>query len=473
MSPRRVNQKLVGYTRVSQVGGREGESFISPDLQREAIQAYATAHGHKVVWLDPDLDESGKSLNRPGLQRALAMVREGKANGIIAARLDRLTRKVADLGRLIELAEEEGWNLVAVDFGLDFSTPNGKLVANIIAAVAEWELDGRTAGWVLARRNAVQRGIHICEKPPLGYVKDENGRLQVDLATAPAVAAVFKLRAQPGSSWSDCVRLLQEAGLETTVSGVRKLIANRVYLGEARSGNMVNAAAHEALVDPATWRAAQPHGEAPRKRLGDGYLLAGLIYCASCGRRLSPGSGRYRCRPIMVRGEDCAAPAHVPAAKIEQLVLHNLRAGIAAWEPEQSGTDLAAFDRAIATAKAQYEGLLAADFSDIDPDAFRAKLAEKKAAVDAAEDARREAAETSEATIALGTFDALSVKEKRRYLARLGVRVTVRRAEGAADKRNIGARMMIEVDGIEPELRERWLAAVARPNAEQPSAVAA
>jgi DNA invertase Pin-like site-specific DNA recombinase len=483
MSPKRKNQTLVGYTRVSQVGGREGESFISPELQKEAIRGYAAAHGHKVVWLEPDLDVSGKSLDRPAFQKALAMVREGKADGIIAARLDRLTRKVSDLGRLVEWAETEKWNLVAVDFGLDFSTSNGKLVANILGSVAEWELDNRTDGWRKARENAViERGIHVCDKAPIGYVKGEDGTLRVEPETAPAVTALFKLRAQKGTTWSDCVRLLKEAGIDRNINGVRKIVQNRVYLGEARSGDIVNPGAHEALVDDATWRAAQPRGEAPRKRTSDGYLLAGLIYCQSCGRRLSPGSGRYRCRPEMVKGEECSAPAQVPAGKLEVLVLSNIRTGISLWEPEQARPDLAAYDRAVATARNQYEGLLRADFSDIDPEAFRAALSEKKAAVGAAEDARREAAEAGEALVNLQSFDALTVAEQRRFLARLGVRVTVRRAYREADvayesdpkvrvqirrgdKRNVGARMMIDIDGIEPELLERWRAAVPVPAA--------
>lgn len=54
-------------------------------------------------------------------------------------KLDRLSRSVIDAGHLLERAQREGWNVVALDFGLDLSTPNGKLVANVLTSVAEWE----------------------------------------------------------------------------------------------------------------------------------------------------------------------------------------------------------------------------------------------------------------------------------------------------------------------------------------------
>jgi len=51
--------RLDGYIRVSRVGGRSGDSFHSPDLQREAIQGWAAAHGHEIVQWHEELDESG------------------------------------------------------------------------------------------------------------------------------------------------------------------------------------------------------------------------------------------------------------------------------------------------------------------------------------------------------------------------------------------------------------------------------
>jgi DNA invertase Pin-like site-specific DNA recombinase len=52
-----------------------------------------------------------------------------------------VSRSVVDFGRVLQEATREGWNIVALDFGLDLSTPQGKLVANVLISVAEWERD--------------------------------------------------------------------------------------------------------------------------------------------------------------------------------------------------------------------------------------------------------------------------------------------------------------------------------------------
>ena len=61
--------RLDGYVRVSRVGGREGEGYISPTVQRESIEGYARdLEGEIVAWRD-DQDYSGGNVERPGFQR--------------------------------------------------------------------------------------------------------------------------------------------------------------------------------------------------------------------------------------------------------------------------------------------------------------------------------------------------------------------------------------------------------------------
>jgi hypothetical protein len=81
-----------GYIRVSRVGGRGGESFISPDEQRAAIEAWARSTGTTILEWHTDLDRSGGTLDREGFQAALERCRAGLAGGIVAAKIDRLAR---------------------------------------------------------------------------------------------------------------------------------------------------------------------------------------------------------------------------------------------------------------------------------------------------------------------------------------------------------------------------------------------
>jgi DNA invertase Pin-like site-specific DNA recombinase len=86
-----------------------------------------------------DGGESAKSLNRPGLQRLMALVNGGKVDAVIVAKLDRLTRSVKDPCGLLELIEKRKVALISVAEALDTGSAAGRLVITIMGAVSQWE----------------------------------------------------------------------------------------------------------------------------------------------------------------------------------------------------------------------------------------------------------------------------------------------------------------------------------------------
>jgi DNA invertase Pin-like site-specific DNA recombinase len=87
-----------------------------------------------------DAGLSAKTLDRPGLQTALAMLKTGQAAGLVIAKLDRLTRSVRDLGALIEGPFAAGKAaLLSVSEQIDTRTAGGRLVLNILGSVSQWE----------------------------------------------------------------------------------------------------------------------------------------------------------------------------------------------------------------------------------------------------------------------------------------------------------------------------------------------
>ena len=63
---------------------------------------------------------------RPGLQAALDSVRSGATDGLVVAKLDRLSRSVIHAATFIEEAQRQGWTLVLLDIGVDLSTAAGR-----------------------------------------------------------------------------------------------------------------------------------------------------------------------------------------------------------------------------------------------------------------------------------------------------------------------------------------------------------
>jgi DNA invertase Pin-like site-specific DNA recombinase len=75
----------------------------------------------------------------PVLADVMRALRGGEAEAVVVSKLGRLSRSVVDAGRLLEAARKGNFNIVALDLGLDLSTPIGELVANVLAAVAQRE----------------------------------------------------------------------------------------------------------------------------------------------------------------------------------------------------------------------------------------------------------------------------------------------------------------------------------------------
>jgi site-specific DNA recombinase len=105
--------KVLGYVRVSTE--EQAELGVSLEAQQAKLTAYAGLYDLELVEVIVDAGVSAKSFNRPGLQRALSMLRKGKAQGLLVAKLDRLTRSMRDLGALVEDELVKGkWALLSV-----------------------------------------------------------------------------------------------------------------------------------------------------------------------------------------------------------------------------------------------------------------------------------------------------------------------------------------------------------------------
>src|SRR5690348_16903897 len=114
------------YVRVSQTNGREGESFISPKLQEDRCRALIKVRGWRVGRVLVDLDQSGGTMDRPGLNEAIERMRTGDSCGIVVARIDRFSRTLKGALATIEAIEEAGGVLVECDGNWDTSTPMGR-----------------------------------------------------------------------------------------------------------------------------------------------------------------------------------------------------------------------------------------------------------------------------------------------------------------------------------------------------------
>ncbi len=131
--------RLIGYTRVSTAG--QARSGLGAAAQRTRITEAVAHDGYELVEMIADDGEHGTSLQRPGLRRALEAIAAGEADGIIAAKLDRLARSLPDFGDLLAWFADAQATLIVLDPSMDTSTASGRLVVSVFAAVAAWEAE--------------------------------------------------------------------------------------------------------------------------------------------------------------------------------------------------------------------------------------------------------------------------------------------------------------------------------------------
>ncbi|MFO0964762.1 MAG: recombinase family protein [Gemmataceae bacterium] len=122
------------YIRVSTKD--QSQASQVPDLAR-----YASSIDGEVRWFEDTF--SGKSMKRPGMEALLAFVRDGLISRIVCWSLDRLGRTASGLSALFAELEERGIGLVSLREGLDLSTAAGRLLAHVIASVAQYETEMR------------------------------------------------------------------------------------------------------------------------------------------------------------------------------------------------------------------------------------------------------------------------------------------------------------------------------------------
>jgi DNA invertase Pin-like site-specific DNA recombinase len=195
--------RAVGYARVSTA--EQADSGVSLRAQRDAIEAEVKRRRWELVELFTDT-ASGKSLNgRHGLRKALAVLDTGKADVLVVAKLDRLSRSIKDFAELMEQAARRKWALVALDLGVDTTSPSGKLVANVMASVAQWERE------VIGQRT----------KDALAVKRKEGARLGRPTVLSEALRRRIQRMREQGLSFQAIADRLNEKGTPTAHGGAK------------------------------------------------------------------------------------------------------------------------------------------------------------------------------------------------------------------------------------------------------------
>lgn len=342
------------YTRKSTEEGLE-QDFNSLDAQREACAAYILSQRHEGWTLVPDhYDDggySGGNMDRPALKMLMAELAAGRVDIIVVYKVDRLTRSLADFAKIVEILDRSSASFVSVTQSFNTTSSMGRLTLNVLLSFAQFEREvtsERIRDKVAASK---AKGMWMGGPIPLGYRLGER-KLLIDEQEAETVRHIFHRYLELQSA-TQLVEELDRAGIRSkprinrfgrdygnakiSRGALYRLLQNCLYVGEVAYKGQIYPGQHDAIIDRATFDAAQQMLAQARveRRLGtnakEPSLLAGLIWDGH-GRRLTPthcSRRNRRYRYYISQSDDASvtdAAWRVSAPDIEGLIIDRLRA---------------------------------------------------------------------------------------------------------------------------------------------------
>ncbi|KZS84858.1 recombinase RecB [Mycobacterium persicum] len=204
---------MFGYSRVSTEEQAEKRNGL--EAQHATIDTEAERRGWAVEHYT-DAGVTGKVIG-PQLREVLQLLASGQGDGLVVAKLDRLSRSIVNAANIIEAAQAQGWSLLVLDLGVDLTTAAGRMVAMNLVNFAQYErelISERTkAGLAAKRARGEQLGRPRLAKP--GVVR----RIIMDRNSGLSFAKIASALEAEG--------ILSPAGLSTWQSStVRRIYAS-------------------------------------------------------------------------------------------------------------------------------------------------------------------------------------------------------------------------------------------------------
>lgn len=351
--PRTETRRCAIYLRVSTEQQVDRQSL---NTQESQLRGYADLHEWEVAGVFTDAGLSAKDTKRPGFQKMLRAVRKGRIDVILVAKLDRISRNLIDLLKLIDDLRDWGVDFVSASQSFDTATPMGMLVLNILGSFAQFE---REMIAERVRENMHQRarsGLWSGGKPPFGYaINEETKRLEAVAGEADTVRAIFaeylRTRSIRKAIFSiNAMKLTNRSGKLWSRTSLRRLLSNPTYIGtvayakrEVRRNRIVRRdhgdwiVVEEAcppIVEKEQFDRVQEilrgNGGSHAWKEKSTYLLTGMVRCGICGARLSGMRSNkpnrkehryYRCTSRLQKGPKACSGLTCRADEIERAIV--------------------------------------------------------------------------------------------------------------------------------------------------------
>ena len=205
--------------------------------QEEKLRQLCKYKDFEIYKIYKDAGISAKNMkDRPAFQQMLEDMKAGKLNYIVAYKLDRVTRSVRDLEVLISTLEQYHCYLICDRDDVNTSTANGRFFVRMLTVLSQLEIEIVSERTKFGLNGAIKAG-HIPGKVPLGYYRDTDKTLKVDVTTKDIVLRIFELYLE-GKSYQAISNILNEEKVlspnnkKWCDSTIDRIINNKIYMGD-------------------------------------------------------------------------------------------------------------------------------------------------------------------------------------------------------------------------------------------------
>ncbi|MDU0431183.1 recombinase family protein [Staphylococcus chromogenes] len=357
-----LKQKRVGiYVRVStEMQSTEGYSI---DGQINQIREYCQFHHFEVTDIYADRGISGKSMNRPELQRMLKDANEGHIDCVMVYKTNRLARNTSDLLKIVEDLHKQNVEFFSLSERMEVNTSSGKLMLQILASFSEFERNNIVENVFMGQTRRAQEGYYQGNLP-LGYEKipDSKHELMINQHEANIVKYIFEAYAK-GHGYRKIANALNHKGYVTkkgkpfSVGSITYILSNPFYIGQIQFAKykdwnekrrkglndkpVIAQGKHSPIISQDLWDKVQMRKkqikEKPQVHGKGTNLLTGIIRCPQCGaamaasnttNTLKDGTKKriryYSCSNFRNKGSKVCSANSVRAEVIEKYVMDQI-----------------------------------------------------------------------------------------------------------------------------------------------------
>ena len=186
--------RVLGRIRLS----RSSEESTSVERQRELIETWAKANNHEIVAWAEDVGVSGavSPFDTPALGPYLKEPASNDWDILVAWKLDRLARNSININKLFAWVTDNDKTLVSISENIDLSTWVGRMIANVIAGVAEGELEAIKERVTASKKKLRESGRWDGGRIPYGYrpspINTGGYTLEKDPETFPVLRRIIE-----------------------------------------------------------------------------------------------------------------------------------------------------------------------------------------------------------------------------------------------------------------------------------------